>query len=230
MKLTLEEHLQELRRRILWILFILVFFSIVSYPLTPSLLSKIKRDLLRGSSLVVLSPQEAILVYIKISLLLGFTLSLPFIIFHSWRFIAPGLIEREKRLFLCIVTSSILLFLLGAGFAYFFLLPITLRFLLEVANWTAVPMLSLGRTINFILLIILISGLIFQLPLVVGILTRLSLVNYKILSSKRRYVILLAFIISALITDPSMVTQILVAIPIIILYEISILVSKILGK
>ena len=230
MKLTLEEHLQELRRRILWILFILVFFSIVSYPLTPSLLSKIKRDLLRGSSLVVLSPQEAILVYIKISLLLGFTLSLPFIIFHSWRFIAPGLIEREKRLFLCIVTSSILLFLLGAGFAYFFLLPITLRFLLEVANWTAVPMLSLDRTINFILLIILISGLIFQLPLVVGILTRLSLVNYKILSSKRRYVILLAFIISALITDPSMVTQILVAIPIIILYEISILVSKILGK
>ncbi|RLI85642.1 MAG: twin-arginine translocase subunit TatC [Candidatus Altiarchaeales archaeon] len=230
MKLTLEEHLQELRRRILWILFILVFFSIVSYPLTPSLLSKIKRDLLRGSSLVVLSPQEAILVYIKISLLLGFTLSLPFIIFHSWRFIAPGLIEREKRLFLCIVTSSILLFLLGAGFAYFFLLPITLRFLLEVANWTAVPMLSLDRTINFILLIILISGLIFQLPLVVGILTRLSLVNYKILSSKRRYVILLAFIISALITDPSMVTQILVAIPIIILYEISIMVSKILGK
>ena len=230
MKLTLEEHLQELRRRILWILFILVFFSIVSYPLTPSLLSKIKRDLLRGSSLVVLSPQEAILVYIKISLLLGFTLSLPFIIFHSWRFIAPGLVEREKRLFLCIVTSSILLFLLGAGFAYFFLLPITLRFLLEVANWTAVPMLSLDRTINFILLIILISGLIFQLPLVVGILTRLSLVNYKILSSKRRYVILLAFIISALITDPSMVTQILVAIPIIILYEISILVSKILGK
>ncbi len=230
MKLTLEEHLQELRRRILWILFILVFFSIVSYPLTPSLLSKIKRDLLRGSSLVVLSPQEAILVYIKISLLLGFTLSLPFIIFHSWRFIAPGLIEREKRLFLCVVTSSILLFLLGAGFAYFFLLPITLRFLLEVANWTAVPMLSLERTINFILLIILISGLIFQLPLVVGILTRLSLVNYKILSSKRRYVILLAFIISALITDPSMVTQILVAIPIIILYEISILVSKILGK
>lgn len=230
MKLTLEEHLQELRRRILWILFILVFFSIVSYPLTPSLLSKIKRDLLRGSSLVVLSPQEAILVYIKISLLLGFTLSLPFIIFHSWRFIAPGLVEREKRLFLCIVTSSILLFLLGAGFAYFFLLPITLRFLLEVANWTAVPMLSLDRTINFILLIILISGLIFQLPLVVGILTRLSLVNYKVLSSKRRYVILLAFIISALITDPSMVTQILVAIPIIILYEISILVSKILGK
>lgn len=230
MKLTLEEHLQELRRRILWILFILVFFSIVSYPLTPSLLSKIKRDLLRGSSLVVLSPQEAILVYIKISLLLGFTLSLPFIIFHSWRFIAPGLIEREKRLFLCIVTSSILLFLLGAGFAYFFLLPITLRFLLEVANWTAVPMLSLDRTINFILLIILISGLIFQLPLVVGILTRLSLVNYKVLSSKRRYVILLAFIISALITDPSMVTQILVAIPIIILYEISIMVSKILGK
>jgi len=230
MKLTLEEHLQELRRRILWILFILVFFSIVSYPLTPSLLSKIKRDLLRGSSLVVLSPQEAILVYIKISLLLGFTLSLPFIIFHSWRFIAPGLVEREKRLFLCIVTSSILLFLLGAGFAYFFLLPITLRFLLEVANWTAVPMLSLERTINFILLIILISGLIFQLPLVVGILTRLSLVNYKVLSSKRRYVILLAFIISALITDPSMVTQILVAIPIIILYEISILVSKILGK
>lgn len=230
MKLTLEEHLQELRRRILWILFILVFFSIVSYPLTPSLLSKIKRDLLRGSSLVVLSPQEAILVYIKISLLLGFTLSLPFIIFHSWRFIAPGLIEREKRLFLCIVTSSLLLFLLGAGFAYFFLLPITLRFLLEVANWTAVPMLSLDRTINFILLIILISGLIFQLPLVVGILTRLSLVNYKILSSKRRYVILLAFIISALITDPSMVTQILVAIPIIILYEISIMVSKILGK
>jgi len=230
MKLTLEEHLQELRRRILWILFILVFFSIVSYPLTPSLLSKIKRDLLRGSSLVVLSPQEAIMVYIKISLLLGFTLSLPFIIFHSWRFIAPGLVEREKRLFLCIVTSSILLFLLGAGFAYFFLLPITLRFLLEVANWTAVPMLSLDRTINFILLIILISGLIFQLPLVVGILTRLSLVNYKVLSSKRRYVILLAFIISALITDPSMVTQILVAIPIIILYEISILVSKILGK
>ena len=230
MKLTLEEHLQELRRRILWILFILVFFSIVSYPLTPSLLSKIKHDLLRGSSLVVLSPQEAILVYIKISLLLGFTLSLPFIIFHSWRFIAPGLIEREKRLFLCIVTSSLLLFLLGAGFAYFFLLPITLRFLLEVANWTAVPMLSLDRTINFILLIILISGLIFQLPLVVGILTRLSLVNYKILSSKRRYVILLAFIISALITDPSMITQILVAIPIIILYEISILVSKILGK
>ena len=230
MKLTLEGHLQELRRRILWIFFILVLFSVISYPLTPSLLSKIKHDLLEGSSLVVLSPQEAIMVYIKISLLLGFTLSFPFILFHIWRFIAPGLIERERRLFLWIVPSSLLLLLLGAGFAYFFLLPITLRFLLGVAHWTAVPMLSLERTINFILLIILISGLIFQLPLVVGILTRLGLVNYKVLSSKRRYVILLAFIISAVITDPGMVTQILVAIPIIILYEISILVSKILRK
>lgn len=227
--MSLENHLQELRRRILWIIFAIFFSSLLSYPLTPFILNKIKSDLLQGNNFVVLSPQEAIIVYIKLSFLLGFILSFPIIIFQLWSFVAPGLIKSEKKLFSWTIISSLGLFCLGASFAYFLLLPVTFRFLLGISSSVALPMLSLDQTITFLILIILSFGLIFQLPLLMGILTKLKLLNYKILSSKRKYVILLTFILAAIITDPSVITQILVAIPIIILYEIGIFTSRILS-
>jgi sec-independent protein translocase protein TatC len=227
--MPLVEHLEELRKRILYMLFSFFFASLLSYPLTPFVLKKIKSDLLKEIPFIVLSPQEAILVYLKLSFLLGFILSFPVLIFQSWKFIAPGLLKKEKRLFLWILLSTLFLFLLGAAFAYFLLLPITLNFLIKTSYMVAQPMLSLNQTFTFIILIFLTFGVIFQLPLVVGILTKLKLIDHKLLSSKRRYIILLTFIIAAIITDPSMITQILVAIPIVILYEIGLFVSKFLS-
>lgn len=228
-EMPVSEHLSELRKRILVSLSAFIFASIISLPLVPMVLNKIRGDLL-DIPLVVLAPQEALMVGLKLSLFIGFILSFPVLVYQLWSFIAPGLIEREKKVLLHILLPSTLLFLLGAGFAYYLLLPITLRFLIGVSYAVAYPLFSLSQTFSFVITLILLFGLIFQLPLVVAVLTRIGLVDHIFLKSKRRYVILSSFIAAAVITDPSVVTQILVSIPIILLYELSIWISRYLKK
>jgi len=223
------EHLRELRKRILISIFAFIFALIVSFPLVPPVLNKIREDLMENILFVVLSPQEAIMVEIKVSLLLGFILSFPVLVYQLWAFIAPGLLRKERKILFYILLPSIVLFLLGVMFAYYLLLPITLRFLIDISYAIAFPLFSLSQTFNFVIILIILFGLVFQLPLIVAILSRLGIVNYHFLESKRKYILLSTFIIAAIITDPSVVTQILVAIPIILLYEISIWVSKIVG-
>lgn len=227
MEKTFLGHLVELRRRVLVVLVFLFFASILSYPLAPAILNRVKADLLSGVSLVVLSPMEALMVYIKVSLAAGFVLTLPVFVYQVWAFVSPALGRKEKKMLFYVILPSVFLFLIGAFFGYFILLPITLKFLVDTASYVATPMFSLDETISFIVSIILLLGLVFQLPLVTAVLSRLGLVTPDALRSGRRYSIVLIFIVAAAVTaDPSAVTQILVAVPMVFLYEVGVWTAK----
>ncbi|MEM2918241.1 MAG: twin-arginine translocase subunit TatC [Candidatus Altiarchaeota archaeon] len=227
MKKTFLEHFSELRKRILLSILALVLFSILSYPFSGWVLNKIKRDIIPEYQLYIFSPLEAIVLSLKISILLGFFLSSPIFLFEFLSFIEPAMKRNEKKLLLITLFSSMLLFLLGLLFSYLLLIPITLKILIEFSLPVATPLLSLEQTFDFIISMMLIFGIVFQLPLIIGILTKLKFLNPRELISKRSYAIVLIFLIAAIITpDTSGLTQILVAIPMILIYEMSILISK----
>lgn len=228
-KMPVFGHLQELRKRILLSFSVFVFASVVSLPVVPFLLRRVKEDLMAGVFLIVISPQEALMVELKASLLLGFVLSFPVLIHQFWSFTSPALMRGEKSIGLILLLSSTLLFIFGGLFAYFLLLPVTLSFLIDVSYSFALPMFSLNQAFSFVITLIVLFGIVFQLPLIVAVFSRLGLVDDKALRSQRRYVIVATFIIAALVTDPSVFTQILVAVPIVLLYEVSILISCIVG-
>ncbi|MBD3389197.1 MAG: twin-arginine translocase subunit TatC [Candidatus Altiarchaeales archaeon] len=228
-KASLTEHLKELRRRLISVLSVFAIAAILSYPISPSLLSRAKADLLGDLDLVVLGPQEALMIYVKVSVLLGFAFTMPVLTYHVWAFISPGLLKKEKEFIAYLVLPSALLFASGLLFGYYALLPVALKFLIASAQPLATPMLSLDHTFTFIVSILLALGVIFQLPLVTAALARLGLLDSRALSRYRRHSIVVILLVSAMVTDPSVVTQLLLAVPMIILYEVGIFTSKLAG-
>jgi len=189
----------------------------------------VKADLFPDSILIVTSPQEAVMTYVYASIIMAFALTFPVFAYHLWAFLAPGLVADEKRLIAWVVLPSTLLFLAGMGFAYLILLPRALSFLIAAARPLAEPMLSMGQAFYFIGSIMAASGLLFQIPLVTAVASRLGSVGPTSLSHYRRHVILASFIVAAIITDPSPVTQVLLALPMILLYEAGIMSARLFG-
>jgi sec-independent protein translocase protein TatC len=180
--------------------------------------------------MIMIGPQEALMAYVNVSILIAFALTLPVITYHMWAFIAPGLLKKEKMMLAYLVIPSVALFVIGVSFGYFILLPIILRFLIASAVPLAIPMLSLESTFSFIVTILLALGLVFQLPLITAALTKLGVIRPKTLTGNRRHAIVLLFLAAGIITpDPTVVPQIILAVPLILLYEIGILTSKLAG-
>lgn len=227
--LLVVNHFEELRRRILLSVFIIVFVSVVSYPLSPLILNRIKSDLLSGISFVVLSPLEAVTVNIKVSILLSLVFSSPLLFYELWSFIGPGLSRNEKKMLLYAIMPSTLLFIAGILFAYKIILPVALYFLVQESYSVATPMFSLNETFSFIMFTLVSTGLAFQLPLIIAVLCKIGLVNHELLRSNRKYFIVIVFVFAGVITpDTTIVSQMLVALPLILLYELSILASRII--
>jgi sec-independent protein translocase protein TatC len=154
--------------------------------------------------------------------------SLPVILFQLWSFIAPGLIEREKRYVVPFVLLATLFFVTGALFCFLIVLPFSLTFLLGYKTASITPMLSVENYINFCLKFILAFGLIFELPVVILYLTRFGIVSPKTLAKHRKYAVLFSFVAAAILTPtPDAFNQVLMAVPIIFLYEIGMLLSRI---
>jgi sec-independent protein translocase protein TatC len=247
-KLPLTQHLTELRKRILisvavlFIAFLFVFnyseelFNILTFPLK----SEVKFDLsspfihLREKTappLVFFAVAEAFWMHLKVSFVAAFIASLPVILYQLWSFIAPGLLEKEKRYVMPFVFFATLLFLIGALFCFSVVLPFAITFLLGYKTASFTPMLSVEKYVDFCLKFILAFGAIFELPLVILFLARFGIVSPKTLASHRKYAILFAFIAAAVLTPtPDAFNQVLMAVPIIILYEIGILLSIIIYR
>jgi len=156
---------------------------------------------------------------------------LPIILHQLWKFLSPGLLKKEKKYVGPFVVSATLLFLLGAGFCMLFVLPFAMSFLLTYKAESMAPMLSVGSYVDFCLKFILAFAAVFELPVVVVFLTRMGLVTPKTLAKKRKYAILAAFIIAAMLTPtPDFFNQTLMAGPLIILYEVGIVCARIFGK
>ncbi|MGE5892754.1 MAG: twin-arginine translocase subunit TatC [bacterium] len=249
-KMPFTSHLSELRKRIIISLVVLLvgFVVIFNYSeylfevLTLPLHSEIKVSLsspfiqfvparTEVKSLVFLAPAEAFWMHIKVSLVAALVLSLPVVLFQLWKFIAPGLHAKERKYIgpFIIITSS--LFVLGASFCFFIVLPFAMGFLLNYKVGTLTPMLSVGSYTDFCLKFILAFGAIFELPIVILFATRMGLITTKTLARNRKYAVLLAFVLAALLTPtPDAFNQSLMAVPILILYEVGIIVSRLFAR
>lgn len=227
------EHLAELRRRLLFCLIALFLGTLVGYFFYENLILEIIKYPLKVPPLAELnltlhyiSPLEGFLVKVKSSLFFGALLSFPFIFYQIWRFTSRGLNEKEKRTFLKAFPFSLILFAAGVLCGYFIVLPVGLYFLITAAGESLTPVFIISKYVSLLIALLLIFGAIFEVPLAAYALTRAGIITPQILSAKRKYAILIIFILAALLTPPDVFTQIILALPLLALYEISILVSK----
>lgn len=177
-----------------------------------------------------LHPMEAFSARLKLALLLGFIAGLPFIAFEVWSFVVPGLMHRERRLVVPLVASSVLLFLGGVAFSYFWLTPTMMSMLVSFGTEHVKANISVGFLLDFVLRMAMAAGLLFQLPLVVAVLSILDLVSPRWLLSKWRHAVVLILVLGAVVTPGDGPSQLLLAAPIIVLYFLSILVSLLLTR
>lgn len=225
--LTLIEHLDELRKRIIVCLISFGLASAISIPFTAYILRILK---LPGSGVIdrlaFFSPQEAFLIYMRIAFFSGLVISMPVILHQVWIFIHPAIEEKLRRGTSLFITFSFASFIAGCFFAYFILIPPALKFLLSFATDELEPVISAASYISFVISLILSCGLVFQMPILSLILTKFGIINAKFLRKKYKYAILIILIIAAIITPTADAFNMMaLALPMLLLYEISIWVS-----
>ncbi len=183
-----------------------------------------------GSSLVFLGVTEAFFTYVKVAILSGFVVSSPFTFYQAWAFISPGLYPEEKRIVLPLVLASTVFFTLGVSFAYFVVFPFGLKFLMAITHGYAKPLPSMGLYFSFAIRMLLAFGFVFELPVVTFFLSRAGIVDYEKMKRFRKYAVVLCFVVGAVLTPPDIVTQLLLAGPLLLLYEISVFVAKVFER
>ncbi len=229
-KLPLISHLEELKMRLIRSLIALGIGFFVCYTLKDYLFQIITRPLVKvlpdGAHLIFISPPEAFITYIKIAFYFGLFISSPYILLQVWKFVSPGLYDNEKKHIVPFVIFSSLLFLLGALFCYFLVLPLAFEFFLTFTSEFLKPMFAVRDYLSLSLKLIFLFGLSFELPVFIFFMAKVGIVDAPFLSRHRRYAILIIFIAAAILTPPDVVSQIMMAIPLMGLYEISIYLAK----
>ncbi len=233
-KIPFTEHLEELRKRLI-VCFIAVGVGFVlSYGFKEKLFQILTRPLIRvmqtGDKLIFTGLPEAFFTYLKVAFLSGIILAAPVIFYEFWMFVAPGLYDKEKRLMVPIVVLSTVFFVGGAFFGYFIVFPYGFKFFLGFASEIIRPLPSMREYLGFASKLLLAFGLVFELPLIITFLARLGMVSVSFLKKNRKYALLLFFMGAAILTPPDVVTQIMMALPLILLYEISIIGARVFGK
>jgi sec-independent protein translocase protein TatC len=234
-KLPLTAHLEELKKRLVRSLIAIGIGFVVCYYFKDPLFKIITKPLLEvmptGSYMIFTSLPEAFFTYIKVAFFASLFLTAPFTLYQIWKFISPGLYPREKKYVVPFVLTSSLLFIGGILFAYFLALPPAFGFFVEFSTDTLRPMFTMREYLSFALKLLLAFGVSFQLPVFIFFMTKLGIVNSRILAKQRRYAILIIFIAAAILTpSPDAFTQIIMAIPLMILYEISVFIAKFVEK
>lgn len=238
LELTFLEHLEELRKRLIWSILALVVAAVGVFafaePITHLLMVPVLHALPEGSqNLVFTSSVETFFAYMRVAVWAGIFIAAPVILFQIWRFVAPGLYDRERKLLFPFVLFGTLMFVGGAVFAYFVILPNAFKFLIEfsgAADW-AKPMLTLKEQLSLVLMLELAFGLIFEIPLIIAFLAFIGLVDAKTLSKYRRYAAIVAATVAAVITptgDPFNLA--LMAVPMYLFYEVGILAAWFIGS
>lgn len=225
-KLTIIEHLEELRQGLVWSVLALLVATAFSFIFTGKLL-EILLIPSGGIKPVFLKPTEMFITYFKVALVGGAALAMPVIVYQAIRFIVPGLKSSEKKYLFVVIPSASFLFMLGITFGYLVLLPFALRYLLTFGGDIATAFISIGEYVSFVTTLLLWMGVAFELPLVIVFLAKLRIVNQKQLRSYWKYALVGAFVIAAIITPtPDPFNQTLVAVPLYLLYEIGVLFAR----
>lgn len=224
---TLIEHLEELRNRIIKSLIFLIICSIVIYNYIDKLIPFLVKPV---GKLVFIAPQEAFVTNIKIVFLGGLLASSPFILYQTWQFISAGLKNSEKKYILIFGPLSFVFFILGICFGYLIIVPIGMNFLLAFSSDLLTPMITVSRYVSFVAGLSFTFALVFQLPMILLFLTKIGMTTPSTLAKRRKEAIVLVFIAAAILTPPDAITQVLMALPLILLYELGVFFSKISYK
>jgi sec-independent protein translocase protein TatC len=225
-KLTIIEHLEELRQRLVWSVLTLLVTTALSFVFTGKLM-EILLIPSGGMKPVFLKPTEMFITYFKVALVAGAALAMPMIVYQAVKFIVPGLKPSEKKYLYFIIPSATLLFILGISFGYLVLLPFALRYLLTFGGDIASAFISIGEYISFVTTLLLWMGVAFELPIVIVFLVKVRVVSQKQLRGYWKYALVGAFVIAAIITPtPDPFNQSLVAVPLYLLYEIGVLFAR----
>ncbi len=233
-KIPFTEHLEELRRRLLISFAAIAVGFLISYFFSKQLFEILMRPLIVAlppkSTLIFTSLPEAFFTYLKVSLLSGIFLASPLVLYEIWAFISPGLYKHEKKYVIPFVVFSSLFFIGGALFGYFVVFPFGFKFFLSFATDYIRPMPTIKEYFGFCAKLLFAFGVIFELPLFVLFLSRIGIVTHRMLRKQRKYAILIIFIVSAILTPPDAMTQLMMAGPLLALYEISVWVARVFGK
>ena len=222
--MSLVEHLTELRSRIIKSLLAVVVGSCVGYFFIDEIMTKMAEPV---GKLYFMQPSEAFFTYLKMDVFVGFLIALPVIFYHVWKFFLPALTTSERTVLSIVVPLSVLLFFAGLAFSFFLVLPTAIRFFMSFGSEDLTAMFSLGRYFDFMLTFVLPFGFVFELPLVIIVLGKLGLLTSEFLGKYQRIVIFMSFVIGAIITPtPDIFTQSMIALPMILLYEVGYLTVK----
>lgn len=228
------DHLTELRKSLLWSLlyvgigflacwgFSELVFDIIRGPISPYLETS-------GGGLVFTAPMDKFLAHVKVSFLAGVILTTPGWIYQIWRFIAPGLYKQERVYGIAFIFFGSLLFLSGVLFVYFVVYPMAFEFLMTFGGGIDKPMITISDYLSFFIKTTLVFGLAFEMPVIFSVLALLGVIDYEFMHKNRRYAIVILAAISAVITPPDVVSMILMMGPMLLLYEISTLMVRILS-
>lgn len=230
--MSVVDHLAELRKRLIWVILHFVITMVIGFIFAESVVEHIKNDPVAAMvSWHVFGLSDALRIYMQVAFIIAITLTLPVLLYHVWRFISPGLVEEERRGVRLYIPFAFLLLLMGIAFGYYILFPMIIGFMTGFSDMMgAEETYGLTHYFQFLFNLILPVSLLFELPIIVLLLTTLRIVNPPILKHFRKYAIFLSVVIAAMITPPDFISNVLVAIPIIILYEFSILLSNIVYK
>lgn len=227
-------HLEELRSRLIKSGIAVGLGFLLSYAFKEQIFDILTAPLMRvmqhGDHLIYTNLPEAFFTFLKTAFFTGIMLASPVLLYQFWMFVAPGLYDREKKLALPILFLSTLFFGGGILFAYFVVFPFGFKFFVGFASETVRPMPAMREYLSFASKLLLAFGLVFEMPMVITLLARLGIVSVALLRKFRRYAILLFFIVAAILTPPDVISQILMALPMMLLYEISILGAHLVGR
>lgn len=227
------DHLEELRWRIIKSLIAVVVFTIISFAFSDQILEFLlltTKNLKHQLQLQVLKVQTVFIIKLELALIAGIMLSLPVIFYQIWAFVAPGLLENERKYVVPVITFATISFIIGAAFAFFVIIPFALDFFLSLVPENVKNNIALDFYFGFVARIVLVFGVVFELPVVSLLLTKLGLLTPQFLRKYRRYAIVVIFVLAAILTPPDPTTQIMLAVPLLLLYEVTIWISYFFAK
>jgi sec-independent protein translocase protein TatC len=223
-------HLIELRDRLLRCVIALVLVFICLFPWARDLYALLAQPMIAslpaGGQLIATEVTAPFFVPVKVTMMAAVVIALPYLLYQIWAFVAPGLYAHERKLVIPLVITSTILFISGMAFAYYLVFPVVFHFMVSVAPQGVAVMTDIGKYLDFVLTLFLAFGVTFEVPVAVVILVRMGMVSIATLKEIRPYVIVGAFVIGAVFTPPDVVSQVMLALPLWILYEIGIFVSQ----
>ncbi|MCD6153333.1 MAG: twin-arginine translocase subunit TatC [Syntrophobacterales bacterium] len=229
-KMPFTSHLEEMRSRLLRVIIVVGILFVICYFFKKNLFEILTIPLAvampESGTMIFTGLPEAFFTYLKVAFFGAIFLASPYILYQIWKFVSPGLFESEKKYVFPFMFFSVTFFLGGSAFAYYVVFPFGFKFFLAFGTDFIKPMLSIREYLSFSFKLLLAFGIIFELPVFMFFLSRIGLINSRTLTAKRKYAILVIFITAALFTPPDVVTQVMMALPLILLYEISVWVVK----